>query len=46
VPMPSARNYARAVVLGGWVFLIGGNPDVGMSHSSAGSTLVERFQDC
>jgi N-acetylneuraminic acid mutarotase len=46
VPMPSARNYARAVVFGGSVFLIGGNPDVGMSHSSAGSTLVERFQDC
>jgi N-acetylneuraminic acid mutarotase len=46
VPMLSARNYARAVVFGGSVFLVGGNPDVGMSHSAAGSTLVERFQGC
>jgi N-acetylneuraminic acid mutarotase len=45
-PMPSARNYARAVAFGGSVLLIGGNPDVGMSHSSSGSTLVEKFQGC
>src|SRR6185436_12519980 len=45
-PMPTARNYARAVVLGGAVYLVGGNPTVGMSHSSAGSTLVERFTGC
>jgi N-acetylneuraminic acid mutarotase len=42
-PMPTARNYARAAVLGGSVYLIGGNPVVAMSHSAAGSTLVERF---
>jgi N-acetylneuraminic acid mutarotase len=42
-PMPTARNYARAALLGGSVYLIGGNPVVAMSHSAAGSTLVERF---
>ena len=42
-PMRSARNYARAVTFKGSVYLIGGNPTVGMSHSAAGSTLVERF---
>lgn len=41
--MPTERNYARAAVLGGSVYLIGGNPVVAMSHSAAGSTLVERF---
>jgi N-acetylneuraminic acid mutarotase len=45
-PMPSPRNYARAVVFRGSVFLVGGNPAVGMSHSSSGSTLVERFTAC
>jgi N-acetylneuraminic acid mutarotase len=44
--MPSPRNYARAVVLRNSVYLVGGNPLVGMSHSSAGSTLVERFNAC
>jgi N-acetylneuraminic acid mutarotase len=42
-PMPTARNYARAAMLGKSVYLIGGNPVVAMSHSAAGSTLVERF---
>jgi N-acetylneuraminic acid mutarotase len=41
--MPSARNYARAALLGKSVYLVGGNPVVAMSHSAAGSTLVERF---
>lgn len=46
-PMPSARNYARAALLGNSVYLIGGNPVVAASHSAAGSTLVERFEaDC
>jgi len=45
-PMPSARNYARAVVFDGSVYLVGGNPAVAMSHSAAGSTLVERFRGC
>lgn len=42
-PMRSARNYARAVAFKGSVYLIGGNPTVGMSHSAEGSTVVERF---
>lgn len=46
LPMPSARNYARAVPFKGSVYLVGGNPTVGMSHSSAGSTIVERFEAC
>ena len=45
-PMPAARNYARAVPFKGSVYLVGGNPTVGMSHSSAGSTIVEKFQAC
>ena len=45
-PMPSPRNYARAVALGSRVYLVGGNPTVGMSHSSSGSTLVESFEAC
>ena len=43
-PMPSARNYARAALLGNSVYLVGGNPVVAASHSAVGSTLVERFQ--
>jgi N-acetylneuraminic acid mutarotase len=43
-PMSSARNYARAALLGNSVYLVGGNPVVAASHSAAGSTLVERFQ--
>jgi N-acetylneuraminic acid mutarotase len=46
LPMPSARNYARAVVFRNSVYLIGGNPAVGMSHSSSGSSLVERLDGC
>jgi len=42
-PMPTGRNYARATLLGNSVYLIGGNSEVAMSHSAAGSTIVERF---
>lgn len=45
-PMITPRNYGRAVVFKGSVWLVGGNRTVGMSHSSAGSTLVERFAAC
>jgi N-acetylneuraminic acid mutarotase len=45
-PMPEPRNYARAVVMNGSVYLVGGNREVAMSHSSAGSTIVERFTAC
>ena len=45
-PMPEPRNYARAVLLSGSVYLVGGNREVAMSHSAAGSTLVERLTAC
>ena len=45
-PMRAPRNYARAVVFRGAVWLVGGNQVVGMSHSASGSTLVERFVAC
>jgi N-acetylneuraminic acid mutarotase len=41
--MPTARNYARAVVRGGSVYVVGGNRRAGASHSGAGSAVVERF---
>jgi N-acetylneuraminic acid mutarotase len=42
-PMPTARSYARAVVLGDAVYVVGGNPLAGRSHSAEGSAVVERF---
>jgi N-acetylneuraminic acid mutarotase len=45
-PMPEARNYARAVVFRGAVYLVGGNFRVADAHGAPGSTLVERFQPC
>jgi hypothetical protein len=44
--MPEARNYARAVVFNGGVYLVGGNLSVADAHSAQGSTLVERFTAC
>jgi N-acetylneuraminic acid mutarotase len=43
IPLPSARNYGRAVPFGGSIYVIGGNPVVANAHAAAGSTLVERF---
>jgi len=46
-PMPTARNFARAVVFQDSVYVVGGSPTAGTSHASAGSPLVERFKvDC
>jgi N-acetylneuraminic acid mutarotase len=42
-PLPTPRNFARAVVFQGGVLVIGGSLEPGSSHSSAGSTTVERF---
>ena len=42
-PMPTGRNYARAIVFGDHVYLIGGNPTESAGHGAAGSTIVERF---
>jgi N-acetylneuraminic acid mutarotase len=41
--MPTARNYARAVILNDAVYVAGGSPVAGYSHSSTGSAVVERF---
>ncbi len=41
--MPTARNYARAVLFDDAVYVVGGSPTPGSSHSSAGSNVVERF---
>ena len=42
--MPTARNFARAVVFEGAVYVVGGSREAGSSHSSAGSDVVERYQ--
>jgi N-acetylneuraminic acid mutarotase len=42
-PMPTARNFARAVLFEDSVYVVGGSPTAGLSHSSAGSAVVERF---
>jgi N-acetylneuraminic acid mutarotase len=42
-PMPTARNFARAVVREGSVYVVGGSKAAGSSHASAGSAIVEVF---
>jgi hypothetical protein len=42
-PMPTPRNFARAVVFGGDVLVIGGSPTPEPSHASEGSAVVERY---
>jgi len=44
-PLPTPRNFARAVVLRGAVYVVGGSPTPEPSHASAGSAVVERFTD-
>jgi len=39
--LPTARNYARAAVLGDAIFVVGGSRSAGFSHASLGSTLVD-----
>jgi N-acetylneuraminic acid mutarotase len=43
-PMPHARNFARAVLFKGSVFVVGGSPTAGTSHASAGSRIVESYR--
>jgi N-acetylneuraminic acid mutarotase len=43
-PMPTPRNYARAVTLNGIVYTVGGSVSAGSSHASAGSRTVESFR--
>ncbi|MGZ5186794.1 MAG: Kelch repeat-containing protein [Caldimonas sp.] len=46
-PMPTARNFARAVRFGSAVYVVGGDPDAGNSHAGSGSAVVERYApDC
>jgi N-acetylneuraminic acid mutarotase len=46
-PMPTARNFARAVLYDQEVYVVGGSSQAGSSHSSAGSAVVESFHaDC
>ncbi len=42
--MPTPRNFARAVVLGSEVFVVGGSPTPEASHASVGSAIVERYR--
>jgi N-acetylneuraminic acid mutarotase len=44
-PMPTGRNFARAVVLDGAVYVVGGSPTPEPSHASAGSPVVERYRE-
>ena len=41
--MPTARNYARAVVFHDAVYVVGGSRTAGASHDAAGSKVVERY---
>ena len=43
-PMPHARNFARAVLFKGGVYVVGGSPTAGTSHASAGSKIVESYR--
>ena len=46
-PMPTARNFARAVLFKNDIYVVGGSPIAGPSHSSEGSAVVESFHsDC
>jgi N-acetylneuraminic acid mutarotase len=42
--LPTARNFARAVLFDGAVFVVGGSADAGNSHGSSGSAVVERYR--
>ena len=41
-PMPTARSFARAVVLDDTIYVVGGSTRYGQSHASPGSNTVER----
>ena len=42
-PMPTARNFARAVVFKGRAYVVGGSTVYGRSHASPGGGVVESF---
>jgi N-acetylneuraminic acid mutarotase len=41
--LPTARNYARAVVYHGGIYVVGGSTTFGDSHGATGSAVVERY---
>jgi N-acetylneuraminic acid mutarotase len=43
-PMPTPRNFARAVLFKGVIYTVGGSLTAGSSHASAGSRVVESFR--
>jgi N-acetylneuraminic acid mutarotase len=43
-PLPTARNFARAVTLGDAIYVVGGSPTPGRSHASEGSAVVESYR--
>lgn len=43
-PMPTARNFARAVLFKDAIYVVGGSPGYGSSHASRGTGIVERFK--
>jgi hypothetical protein len=43
-PMPTARNFARAVLFKGAIYVVGGSTGYGSSHASRGSGVVESFR--
>ena len=42
--MPTPRNFARAVILGNAVYVVGGSPTPEASHASIGSAIVKRYR--
>jgi N-acetylneuraminic acid mutarotase len=43
-PMPTARNFARAVLFKDAIYVVGGSTSYGSSHASRGAGVVERFK--
>jgi len=42
-PLPTPRNFARAVILNKRVFVVGGSTGYGRGHAAVGSVIVESF---
>jgi N-acetylneuraminic acid mutarotase len=42
--MPTARNFARAIILEDAVYVVGGSPTPQARHASIGSAIVERYR--
>ena len=42
--MPTARNFARAVLFKGAIYVVGGSTSYGSSHASRGAGVVESLR--